>query len=184
MQQNCQATREQVIPRICRTERRLARLYRKLNAELPALLSLPVQIGRFTVHSRPQPFTPIVSSGYVTYAIQDPTTQQFVYVGQTGDFTRRCRGHLRERKKRPNYRTKNIKTWMYDCLSAGLEPTFTVLEVVATEEESLASESAWVARLAAAGHPLLNRWKEHRALISSSATRQSGRGSCATPNPL
>jgi hypothetical protein len=68
---------------------------------------------------------------------------------------------------------------MYDCLSAGLEPTFTILEVVATEEESLASESAWVAKLAAEGHPLLNRWKEHRALISSSATRREAGVGCA-----
>lgn len=46
-------------------------------------------------------------------------------------------------------------------------PGFVVLEVVETEEQSLLSESNWVEKLAAIGHPLLNRWEEHQELIEA-----------------
>ena len=47
----------------------------------------------------------------------------------------------------------------------GHTPLFTVLEVVETEEESLVSETKWVEKLSALGHPLYNRWAEHKAVM-------------------
>jgi len=40
-----------------------------------------------------------------------------------------------------------------------------VLAIVDTYHESLESECEWVLRLAAAKHPLLNQWKEHKDAI-------------------
>ena len=42
-----------------------------------------------------------------------------------------------------------------------------ILEVVETEAESLQSETKWIEKFAAIGHPLLNRWEEHTALIEA-----------------
>lgn len=64
-----------------------------------------------------------------------------------------------------------MKAWLHQAERAGVTPDFMVLEVVETEEQSLLSESNWVEKLAAIGHPLLNRWEEHQELI------EAGRGS-------
>jgi hypothetical protein len=115
----------------------------------------------------PIPFKDSDMSNYVTYAIQDTRTDGYVYVGQSKDFENRCKKHLRKGKRRPKISTTNIKTWIYDCLTAGLDPKFITLEIVSTEQESLASETYWVKKLSAEGHQLLNRWDEHRKVIKS-----------------
>jgi len=110
---------------------------------------------------------------YVTYAISDPTNGLFVYVGQTRDFERRKKQHLAaHRLKRPP--RGSIKAWLKTKHREGIEPVFTVLEVVETEEESLVSETKWVEKIAALGQGLYNRWDEHREILES-AERGVGR---------
>jgi hypothetical protein len=104
---------------------------------------------------------------YITYGIRDPRSGLFVYVGQTGRYEKRQRDHLKRRDARPRIKTENIKTWMFDALSAGVIPQFILLETAKTEADSLLSETNWVKKLAAEGHPLLNRWKIHRALVKA-----------------
>lgn len=105
---------------------------------------------------------------FTTYGIVDPRTGHFVYIGQTSDFEKRKRAHLRgldEGRRRPRIPRENIVTWTYGALAAGVTPVVIILETVGTYEQSLISESEWVHRLAAENHPLLNRWKEHKEAI-------------------
>ena len=105
-----------------------------------------------------------LDKNFLTYYIADPDTGYVVYVGQTTNFVKRKKTHLRL-QKRPNIKTTNIKTWLHDFISEGKTPIIEVLETVNTEQESLASETKWIKKFAKEGHPLLNRWKIHRELI-------------------
>lgn len=67
----------------------------------------------------------------------------------------------------------SIQHWLSKTIMAGETPLFVILDdKTATEDESLASELEWVERLAAIGHPLFNRWEEHRDIIEISLTLQ------------
>ena len=100
---------------------------------------------------------------FVTYAIRDPRTGAYVYVGQSGRLAKRIAEHLRC-GVRPRARG-GIKAWLHDTLASGVTPEFVELETAEFEEASLQSEAKWVKRLAREGHPLLNRWREHREII-------------------
>ncbi len=107
-------------------------------------------------------------ASFVTYEIRDPRALGPFYVGQTSDFENRKREHLAcGQGQRPSSRRQTVRTLLWDLLSAGIEPQFRVLEEVDSIEESLASEVRWVARLTLQGHTLVNRWREHRATIST-----------------
>lgn len=87
------------------------------------------------------------------------------------DFPRRKSEHLkRSRTRKTRHPKGSVKAWLAEAERAGVVPGFVLLEVVETEEQSLLSESNWVEKLAAIGHPLLNRWEEHQELI------EAGRG--------
>jgi|GEM_PF-3265271 len=73
----------------------------------------------------------------------------------------------------------SVQHWLKGLHQGGYTPLFTVLEVVETEEESLVSESKWVEKLSALGHPLLNRWEEHQDLIE-----QADQGVYAALEPM
>ncbi len=103
---------------------------------------------------------------YTTYAIVDPRSKLFVYVGQTNDMTRRQREHLAARRLR-NPPAASVKARLKRMHQSKVKPLFIVLEVVETESESLTSENKWVEKIAALGHPLYNRWDEHKALIEA-----------------
>ena len=103
---------------------------------------------------------------YTTYAITDPITRRFIYVGQTNDFDRRKSEHLKPpRVRKTKFPKHSVKAWLSKAHSAKIEPIFTILEVVETEEQSLLSESLWIEKLSCACQPLLNRWEEHVELI-------------------
>lgn len=104
---------------------------------------------------------------YTTYAIKDPRDNVPVYVGQTSNIERRRKQYRNRIKKNkiPNYGTINITTYLVKLNRLGFEPIIEILDKQDTEERSLASETEWVRRLVSAGHPLLNRWKEHRAIV-------------------
>ncbi|MEM6538860.1 MAG: GIY-YIG nuclease family protein [Pseudomonadota bacterium] len=105
---------------------------------------------------------------FTTYAIVDPKTRLFIYVGQSVDFERRKAEHLkRSRTRKTKHPKGTIKAWLAEAERAGITPQFVILDVVETEEQSLLSESNWVEKLAAIGHPILNRWEEHQELIEA-----------------
>lgn len=104
---------------------------------------------------------------YTTYAITDPRTRLFFYVGQTNNFERRQKEHLTAYRLRKPPRG-SVKAWMKQLHTEGHTPLFTVLELVESEAASLESENRWVEKLAALGHPLFNRWEEHKELIEQS----------------
>ncbi|MBL4642846.1 MAG: GIY-YIG nuclease family protein [Flavobacteriaceae bacterium] len=108
---------------------------------------------------------------YWTYAIIDPITRHLVYIGQTGNFERRKSEHLKPpRTKKTKHPKGSIKAWLAEAHAQKLTPQFMILETVETEEESLLSECKWVEKFSTIGHPLLNRWEEHKHLI------EAGRG--------
>ena len=105
---------------------------------------------------------------YWTYSIFDPATRLCVYIGQTNDFERRQAQHLtppRERKDKP--KSGSLQHWLASAHRRKVVPDFLILEVVETESESLQSETKWIDKFATIGHPLLNRWEEHTALIEA-----------------
>ena len=108
---------------------------------------------------------------YTTYCIKDPDSGIVVYVGQTHDFAGRRKAHLKLRGSRPNIGSTNIKTWLFDMLSAGRTPVIEVLEECADHRTSLASETAWVTRFAAEGKggAILNKWREHKSALKHGA---------------
>ena len=115
---------------------------------------------------------------FTTYGIIDPRTGHFVYIGQTSDFEKRKRTHLRgpeEGRRPPKIPRENIVTWIYGALTTGVRPVIVVLETVGTYAESLLSESEWVHRMAAENHPLLNKWKEHKVVIKLGLESESHR---------
>lgn len=109
---------------------------------------------------------------YTTYGIVDPNTKWIIYVGQTNNFERRKGDHLtthRERKASPK---GSLQHWLKVSHKAKITPEFIILEVVETESESLKSETKWVEKIAAIGHPLLNRWDEHKEFISCASAER------------
>lgn len=105
------------------------------------------------------------AQGFVVYAIREPKTGAFGYVGQTGNFAKRIRSHARSGYR--GSRTKLVIQWMHDILSAGGALEIVLLERCANEEESLALETKWVGKLAEEGNNLTNRWKTHQDIIAS-----------------
>lgn len=101
--------------------------------------------------------------GYVVYGISDPLTGKVVYVGQTGDLRKRVRGHLRRGLQFARH--PPIRRWLYDVMHSDRALEFIVLESCVDEACSLLAEAAWVEKLSSQGHPLLNNWKIHKAII-------------------
>ena len=105
---------------------------------------------------------------HTTYGIVDPVTRLFVYVGRTADFEARKRQHLTtHRQKKTHHKDGSLQAWLIQAHAAKITPAFIVLDVVETEALSLDSENNWIEKLAAIGHPLLNRWDEHKELIEA-----------------
>jgi len=102
----------------------------------------------------------------VTYGIICPNSFQIVYVGQANKFERRKDQHMMAHRSRKRPKPGSLQAWLRRINRQKLKPSIIVLEEVATEEESLASELDWVKRLAGAGVPLLDRWEEHRECIT------------------
>lgn len=108
---------------------------------------------------------------WVTYAIHDPTQRDhigghadglIVYVGQSKQFVVRVKGRMREAGRAVRRPRDKIDGLLYDIMSRGPAPRWSVLEKVGTAIESLVSETNWTIRLRAQGYPLVNQWAEHR----------------------
>lgn len=102
----------------------------------------------------------VATKDYVVYLIIDPETEEPFYVGQTGDFESRQRGHL----GKANHDCKRAAAKIAQLLDAGVTPAFKVVETCDSEEASLKAETRWVEHCTARGIKVWNRWREHREI--------------------
>jgi len=102
----------------------------------------------------------VVAKDYVVYLIIDPVTEEPFYVGQTGDFEGRQRGHL----GKANHDCKRAAAKIAQILDDGMTPAFKVVETCESEEASLEAETRWIERCTARGITVWNRTREHRQI--------------------
>ena len=90
-------------------------------------------------------------AGWFIYALVDPNTNQFVYVGRSYYPKRRYAQHLN-----PNQAvSKSFKEWIIKLHKGDLKPPMVILEKV-DESESENREMFWIQTLIAAGNELMN----------------------------
>ncbi|WP_126175019.1 hypothetical protein [Tsuneonella rigui] len=108
---------------------------------------------------------------WITYAIHDPTEVDSVggraqgsirYVGQTKNFGNRVKKRMSTAGRAVGRPTDNIDGLLWDVMSRGPAPRWSVLEEVGSAIESLVSETNWVIDLRAQGYPLVNQWSENK----------------------
>lgn len=108
---------------------------------------------------------------WTTYAIHDPTEPDdidgrpegpIVYVGQSKQFAVRVRDRLSAAGRAVRRPTDNIDGLLYDIMSRGPCPRWSILEHVGTAIDSFVSETNWITRLRSRGYRLVNQWAEHR----------------------
>lgn len=91
------------------------------------------------------------------YALQDPRTKEFRYVGASANATARLKQHIMytatDNKKAG---TAAKRVWLTELAQAGLEPYLVTLEV-ANKPKVSEREKYWIAKLASEGEPLTNR---------------------------
>lgn len=103
------------------------------------------------------------TGGWVTYLIRDPRRPDLkgnqagwpVYVGQTDEFGRRVRNHLRKSEKAAR-RGTGIKQRMKELLHAGVVPNFEVLDRQPTRLQSLLSETNFARLCRTRGYDIAN----------------------------
>ncbi|MEG3180776.1 hypothetical protein [Sphingomonas sp. LT1P40] len=108
--------------------------------------------------------------GWVTYAIHDPTTPDYVgefntlicYVGQSKDFASRVDRRLREAGTATVRPTSYVEGLMYDIMRRGSVPRFRIIERVDDAITSFVSETNWAQHYIAQGYPLRNKWNEQK----------------------
>ena len=86
---------------------------------------------------------------FCIYAIIDPRSDQVFYIGETGDFAKRKRQHLKGTDQISGLIVKQIK-------QNGFVPLFTVLERHDNEETALRAEIFWIETMLARGMELVN----------------------------
>lgn len=109
-------------------------------------------------------------TGWITYAIHDPTTPDhvgdlntlIVYVGQSKDFTSRVDRSLRNAGTATRRPTRYVEGLMYDIMRRGGLPRFRMVECGDDAVTSFVSETHWAQRYIAQGYQLRNKWKEQR----------------------
>ncbi|MCW2393761.1 hypothetical protein [Sphingobium sp. B8D3C] len=108
---------------------------------------------------------------WITYAIHDPTRADdidhraeglIVYVGQSKQFATRVRDRMTSAGRAVKRPTDRIDGLLYDIMSRGAAPRWSILEEVESALDSLVSETNWATRLRTKGYPLVNQWSEHR----------------------
>lgn len=108
---------------------------------------------------------------WITYAIHDPSRPDhigghadglIVYVGQSKQFGARVRKRMSTAGRAVKRPTDRIDGLLYDIMTRGPAPRWSVLEEVRSAIDSLVSETNWTIRLRAQGYPIVNQWAEHR----------------------
>jgi hypothetical protein len=101
---------------------------------------------------------------WITYLIRDPRRPDLrgnvsgwpVYVGQTDDFGRRVRNHLRKSEKLAR-KGKGVKVRLKKLLHAGAVPNFEVLDRQPTRLQSLLSETNYARLCRVRGYDIANQ---------------------------
>lgn len=108
---------------------------------------------------------------WITYAIHDPTTPDHIgsrpeglirYVGQTKNYGNRVRKRMSTAGRAVKRPADSIDGLLYDVMSRGPAPRWSVLEEAGSAIDSLVSETNWTIKLRAMGYPLVNQWTEHK----------------------
>ncbi len=86
---------------------------------------------------------------YVVYAIIDPRDCSIFYIGETGNFSRRCEQHLEGNDQLSGLLIQHIK-------QSGQIPQFAILEQCSSEEAALMAEMFWIETMKARGAKLSN----------------------------
>lgn len=102
--------------------------------------------------------------GWVTYLMRDPRRPDLrgnpagwpVYVGQTDEFGKRVRNHLRKAEKNAR-KGKGIKARLKELLHAGVVPAFEVLDRQPTRLKSLLSETNYARLCRSRGYDIANQ---------------------------
>ena len=86
---------------------------------------------------------------YVIYAITDPRSRDVFYIGETGNFVRRCKQHLDGGDQLSGLLIQQIQ-------EAGFVPQFSILERCGSQESALMAEIAWIEFFKSRGAKLSN----------------------------
>lgn len=97
---------------------------------------------------------------YTIYIIIDPETEETFYVGETGNFPRRQRAHIRS----ANLKTKRAAAKIAQILENGKMPLFKAVEFCESKAAALEAETQWIKRYVERGHTVWNRIREHREI--------------------
>jgi len=101
---------------------------------------------------------------WITYLIRDPRRPDLrgnvsgwpVYVGQTDEFGKRVRNHLRKSEKLAR-QGKGVKARLKELLHAGVVPNFEVLDRQPTRLQSLLSETNYARLCRSRGYDIANQ---------------------------
>lgn len=96
----------------------------------------------------------------IVYAIVDPETEEPFYVGETGNFVRRQKAHLRTAHER----TKRAAAKIAQILANGQLPIFKAIEFCDSKEAALEAETKWIKHYVQRGYTVWNRLREHREI--------------------
>lgn len=84
------------------------------------------------------------------YALKDPRTKEYRYIGQSNDPNLRFKQHLADTSDTPKTQ------WLNELSGLGLEPRLELLETGLTTFEANESESWWINEGVEEGWPLTN----------------------------
>ncbi|WP_170366604.1 GIY-YIG nuclease family protein [Ruegeria arenilitoris] len=98
---------------------------------------------------------------HTIYSINDPETGDPLYIGQTVNFQRRKKEHL---KLRPG---KASTEFLEPMLAAGVEPEFSIIAVVENRKSADAREVEEIRKAQAAGYELFNHISEKNRAAKS-----------------
>lgn len=113
------------------------------------------------------------SSVYIIYALVDPLTKEWRYLGKSARGLVRCRDHLIE--ARANRRRSYKLFWIRSLLSRGLNYIVEIVEECPTEERLNVAEQEWIAEARRVGVKLTNMTDGGDGGLSRKGTKHSSK---------
>jgi hypothetical protein len=97
---------------------------------------------------------PMCNVPVFVYALKDPRTNEFRYVGQSANLDARLIAHIGNLV----FQTEAKEKWIDELRSLGLKPDLEILEEIPKKRRFLAEiiEIDWIDKLLVAGHELFN----------------------------